>query len=49
MLRERADFFYILCFFVCPSPAAAYFRAIKQSINKTKLLFIVMLGEKAII
>ena len=40
-------FFYI--FFVCPSPAAAYIKAITQSINKTKLLFIDRLGEKAII
>ena len=40
-------FFYI--FFVCPSSAAAYFKAIKQSINKTKLLFIDRLEEKAII
>ena len=39
--------FYI--FFVCPSPAAAYFKAIKQSINKTKLLFIDRLEEEAII
>ena len=37
-------------FFVWPSPTAAYnFKAIKQSINKTKLLFIDRLGEKAII
>ena len=33
-------FFIFYIFFVCPSPAAAaYFKAIKQSINKTKLLF----------
>ena len=39
-----------LYYFVCPSPAAAYnFKAIKQSINKTKLLFTDRLGEKAII
>ena len=45
-------FFYFLYFFVCPSgsPAATYnFKAIKQSINKTKLLFIDRLGEKAIL
>ena len=31
-------FFYFLFFFVCPSLAAAYnFKAIKESINKTKL------------
>ena len=38
--------FIFLYFFVCCSPAAAYFRAIKQSINKTKLLFIDRLGER---
>ena len=47
----QADFnFFFLIFFVCPSPAAVYnFKAIKQSINKTKLLFIDRLGGKAII
>ena len=45
----RADFFF-LYFFVWPSPTAAYnFKAIKQSINKAKLLFTDRLGEKAII
>ena len=46
----RADFFFLYTFFVWPSPTAAYnFKAIKQSINKTKLLLIDRLGEKAII
>ena len=43
-------FFYFLyfIFFVWPSPTAAYnFKAIKQSINKTKLID--RLGGKAII
>ena len=43
-------FFLFSIFFVWPSPTAAHnFKAIKQSINKTKLLFIDRLGEKAII
>ena len=43
-------FLLFFIFFVWPSPTAAYnFKAIKQSINKTKLLFIDRLGEKAII
>ena len=43
-------FIYIYIYIVCPSPAAAYnFKAIKQSVNKTKLFFIDRLGEKAII
>ena len=47
----RADFFHFLYFFfVCPSPAAAHnFKAIKESINKKKLLFIDRLGAKVII
>ena len=49
-MRAGGFFFYFLYFFVCPSLAAAYnFKAIKQSINKTKLFFIDRLGEKAII
>ena len=44
----RADYFFIffLFSFVCPSPAVAGFKATKQSINLTKLLFIDRLEEK---
>ena len=46
----RIFYFYFLYFFVCPSLAATYnFKAIKESINKTKLFSIDRLGEKAII
>ena len=51
-MRVGRFFIFIFIFFVCPSPAAAYnFKAIKQSVNKTKqnIFFIDRLGEKAII
>ena len=49
-MQAGGFFFLFFIFFAWPSPTAAYnFKAIKQSINKTKLLFIDRLGEKAII
>ena len=49
-MRAGGFYFLFFMFFVCISPAAAYnFKAIKQSVNKTKLVFIDRVGEKAII